>query len=144
MGRSMRFLLAASLWLAAGLVLAVPAWGWAQGGETLGSVQVTRAVLANGQPLAPGEYVLRLSKDVPTPVAGQTPGQSRWVEFVQGNEVKGREIATVLTTAELKAVLPEPMPEAGTSKTQLLRGGDYLRVWVNHDGTHYLLHLAVR
>jgi hypothetical protein len=35
------------------------------------------------------------------------------------------------------------MPASGTSKTELLKGNDYLRIWVNHGGTHYLVHLAL-
>ena len=33
-------------------------------------------------------------------------------------------------------------PASGSSKVELLRGNDYLRVWVNRGGTHYLVHLV--
>ena len=35
-------------------------------------------------------------------------------------------------------------PEAGRSRVDLLQSGEFVRVWVNHGGTHYLLHLPVR
>lgn len=113
------------------------------GSQTLGSVRVTKNVLANGEALAAGTYTLRVSADTPSVVVGQTPTQSRWVEFVQDGKVKGREMATVLTSGEIKTVLRQPSPEPGASATELLKGGDYLRIWVNHGGTHYLVHLAV-
>lgn len=113
------------------------------GSQTLGSVRVTRSVLANGEALAAGTYTLRLSADTPSAVVGQTPAQSRWVEFVQNGQVKGREVATVLTSAEIKTVVRQPGPEPGASATALLTGGDYLRIWVNRGGTNYLVHLAV-
>ena len=33
-------------------------------------------------------------------------------------------------------------PAAGTSKVQLLKGGDYYRIWVNAGGTQSLIHLG--
>jgi hypothetical protein len=113
------------------------------GSQALGSVRVTQNVLANGEALKAGTYTLRLSSDVPSVVVGQTPAESRWVEFVQGGKVVGKEMAIVLTRAEIKGVVNEPAPEAGSSKTELLKGGDYLRIWVNHGDTNYLVHLTV-
>jgi hypothetical protein len=37
-------------------------------------------------------------------------------------------------------VVKDAPPRAGASKVQTLRGNDYLRVWVNRGGTHYLIH----
>jgi hypothetical protein len=65
------------------------------------------------------------------------------VEFVKGGKVVGKEVATILTGPEAKAVTKGPGPASGSSKTELLKGNDYLRVWVNRGGTHYLVHLAV-
>jgi hypothetical protein len=109
---------------------------------SLGSIHIPQQVTANGQPLAAGTYTLRLSGDPVTPVVGQTPSQSHWVEFVQGGQVKGKEIATVATAAEVKQIAEMTPPAPGTSKVQTLKGADYVRVWINHGGTHYLLHLA--
>lgn len=110
---------------------------------SLGSVNVSRRVLANGQPLAAGTYTLRVAADPISPVLGQTPAESRWVEFVRGGKVVGREVATVVTGAEAKAVLNGPGPASGSARTDMLKGNDYLRIWVNRRGTHYLVHLAV-
>ena len=109
----------------------------------LGSVRVPQAVTANGQPLPAGTYTLRLSADAVAPVVGQTPTASKWVEFVQGSQVKGKELATVATPAEVKQIAKMAPPAAGTAKVQTLKGEDYIRVWINHGGTHYLVHLAV-
>jgi hypothetical protein len=32
-------------------------------------------------------------------------------------------------------------PRANGSKVELLKGGDYYRVWINRGGNHYLIHL---
>jgi hypothetical protein len=112
---------------------------------SIGSAQVPRKVMAGGQPLAAGTYTVRLSNDPVKPVVGQSPDGSRWVEFVQGGAVKGRELATVLTAADLKVVLDkgEAPPAPGSSRVEMLKGGEYLRLWFNQAGTHYLIHLAV-
>jgi hypothetical protein len=130
--------------LVAGAVLASQIPVLAQGTtESLGTVRISRQVLANGQALAAGTYTLRLTAETPTPVAGQTPAESRWVEFVQGGQVKGREMATVVTGPEARAVLNGPGPASGTARTDVLRGNDYFRIWINKSGTHYLVHLAI-
>ena len=110
----------------------------------LGRVRVARDVMANGQRLAAGSYTVRLTGDKGKPVVGQTTEASQWVEFVQGDQVKGRELATVLTPADAKVVAKGgARPGAGGASAVLLKGGDYIRVWINRAGTHYLLHLSV-
>ena len=117
---------------------------FAQTGTTsLGSARLPRAVVANGQPLAAGTYTIRLTGDSPSAVVGQTPTESKWVEFVQGGQVKGKEVATVLTGDEAKGVMKGKRPAAGAAQVELLKGEDYVRVWVNKGGTNYLVHLAV-
>ena len=32
---------------------------------------------------------------------------------------------------------------AGGVKVELLKGNDYLRIWINRGGTHYFIHLPV-
>jgi hypothetical protein len=34
-----------------------------------------------------------------------------------------------------------PPRSGGAAKVQTLRGNDYVRVWVNKGGNHYLIHL---
>ena len=125
-------------------VVAAPAMLAAQAeGQSLGSVNVPRQVKASGQPLAAGTYTLRLLPADLKGAVGQTPSESRWVEFVQGGKVMGKEVATVLTGPEARAVTKGPGPASGSSKTELLKGNDYIRIWVRKGDTHYLVHLAV-
>ena len=109
---------------------------------SIGSVRLPHKVTADGQGLAAGTYSLRLSDAVVPPVPGQTPAQTKWVEFVQGGSVKGKEVATVLTTAEAKQIAKQGLPAAGSAKIETLKGNDYLRVWINKGGTNYLIHLG--
>ena len=115
----------------------------AQAGESLGSVNVSKNVMANKQPLAAGTYTLRLLPEDLKGAVGQTPAESRWVEFVKGGKVAGKEVATVLKGPEARAVTKGSGPASGSSKTELLKGGDYIRIWVRRGDTHYLVHLSV-
>ena len=38
-------------------------------------------------------------------------------------------------------VVKDAAPRAGAAKVQTLQGNDYVRVWVNKGGNHYLIHL---
>jgi hypothetical protein len=122
-----------------------PATGAAQPAKqaavSLGSVKIPKGVSANGQPLAAGTYTVRLAGEGVPGKVGQTADLSRWCEFVQGQEVKGKELCTVLSSSEVGAVVKDAPPAAGASKVQMLKGNDYLRVWINRGGTHYLMHL---
>ena len=139
----MRHLVAAG---AIAILVAVSA-GSAQGqagpaaGSSLGSVTLPRPVLANGRSLPAGTYEVRLSSDVPTPAVGQSPGSSRFVEFVRAGQVAGREAATVLLAAEVEQVAKGRRVPPGTSRVELLRGADYVRVWINSGGTHFIIHM---
>jgi hypothetical protein len=112
-------------------------------GATIGSVRLTQAVTANGQPLAAGTYSVRLSDAAVTPVVGQSVEASHWVEFVQNGTVKGRELATVVPPADVKQIAKGTPPAAGSARVQMLKGADYLRVWLNRTGTQYLIHLSI-
>lgn len=109
----------------------------------LGSVRLPRAVMADGKALSAGSYTLRVSSDPVTPVKGQSAESARWVEFVQGGQVKGRELASVVASADVSAVVEGKPPAANTNKVELLKGGEFLRVWSNRGGSHYLIHLMV-
>jgi hypothetical protein len=110
---------------------------------SLGSVKIGRNVVADGKPLPAGTYVLRVSDEMPAKVVGQTLDESRWIEFLQGGQVKGRELATVLSKDALKDLTRKSAaPPAGSPRVQLLKGGDYYRVWINAGGTQYLIHLG--
>ena len=111
------------------------------GGTVLGSVTLTKKVLADGQPLAAGTYQVRLSADQPKPVVGQSPDAERYVEFVRAGKVVGREVATVISNTDMATMAKYRKPTANSSKVETLKGADYLRVWINRSGTNYLIHL---
>lgn len=115
----------------------------AQSATTLGTVRLGRAVMADGKALPAGSYSLRVSADPVTAVVGQASDNAKWVEFVQGGQVRGRELASVIPQAEVRQVVKGTAPASGTAKVELLKGGEYLRVWANRGGTHYLIHLVV-
>ena len=122
--------------------LCLPVALGAQTAQSLGSITLAKSVIADGQPLAAGTYTLRLSADTAAAVVGQPAGSERWVEFVQGGKVKGRELASVVSAADVKAVAKMPPPAAGSAKVQMLKGDEYVRVWVNRGGQNYLVHLT--
>jgi hypothetical protein len=108
----------------------------------LGSIHLTKGVKADGKPLGAGTYQLRLTAQAATPNAtGQTPSSERWVEFLQRGQVKGREVVTIVPQSEIDKVQKDTPPHANASKVEALKGGDYIRVWINRGGNHYLLHL---
>jgi hypothetical protein len=111
------------------------------GSAVLGSVTLTRKVLADGQPLAPGTYQVRLTADQPKPVVGQSPDAERYVEFVRGGKVVGREVATVISNTDMATLAKYRRPTANSSRVETLKGADYLRVWITRSGNNYLIHL---
>jgi hypothetical protein len=114
----------------------------AQGDTNLGTVTLNKAVTAGGQRLAPGAYQVRLTTDTPPPAVGQTPGSERYVEFVRGGKVVAREVATVVSEADIKQILDSPRrPAANSSRVETLKGDDYVRVWINRGGNNYIIHL---
>jgi hypothetical protein len=132
-------LLVGALVAALGLPAAVSAQ---TAGTSLGSVTLNKKVMANGQPLPPGTYQVRLTDDIPKPGAGQSPDAERYVEFVRGGKVVGREVATLVAEADVNQIAKgEKPPARGGSRVELLKGNVYLRVWLNRGGTHYFIHL---
>lgn len=114
------------------------------GEVALGTVSIPRRVMADGSPLAAGSYQVRLTAESAQPDAvGQLPQLERWVEFRQGNEVRGREVVSIVPASEIGEVASVTPPRSGDARVQLLRGNDYLRIWISRDGTHYLLHLRL-
>ena len=128
--------------LVAVMILGAPLALQAQDQTLASNVQIPRGVLANGQPLPAGTYTIRLSAEPVTPVVGQSEDSARWVEFVQNGQVRGKELATVVAPADVKVVAKRTPPAQGRGLVQLLRGDEYVRIWVNHEGTQYLIHLA--
>lgn|SRR5262249_12460963 len=112
------------------------------GNATLGTVHLAKKVMANGQPLAPGTYQVRLTSDSVSPAVGESPNSERWVEFVQGGKVAGREVATIVSADDIGKVAKGPgRPKANSSRVDTLKGGDYVRVWINKGGDNYLINM---
>ena len=113
------------------------------GEVALGSVRIPRAVTADGKPLPAGAYTVRVTAQEAKPEAvGTTEALERWAEFVQKGQVRGREVVSIVPATESKLVVKDTPPRAGGSKVQMLRGNEYLRVWFNRGGHHYLINLA--
>jgi len=119
--------------------LSVVATAQSPSATVLGTVQLGRSLMANGQRLAPGTYQVRLSTDPVTSVAGQQ-GEA-WVEFVRGGKVAGRELASVVSDAEIKSVVKGGRLPAGETRVEMLKEGQYWRVWLHKGANHYLIHL---
>jgi len=115
---------------------------FAQSANTsLGTVQLGKKVMADGKPLSPGTYQVRLTNDAPKPGVGQAPDAEKYVEFVKGGKVVAREVATVISADEIGKVAKGKKPARNGSSVELLKGGDYYRVWINRGGTNYLINL---
>jgi hypothetical protein len=123
---------------ATGPVAAAP-----EGQIALGSVHIPKAVKADGKALASGTYQVRLTAQAASPDAkGESPSTERWVEFVKGGKVAGREVVTIIPQAEIDKVQKDSPPKPNSSKVETLKGGDYVRLWINKGGTHYLVHFT--
>jgi hypothetical protein len=108
----------------------------------LGVVKLSRNVLANGQVLAAGSYEVRVTPQPAAPEAtGATPGLERWPEFLQNGQVKGREVVTIVPASEIGRIAKEPPPPEGRNRVEMLKGNNYLRVWMNRGSSHYFFHL---
>jgi len=115
----------------------------ANAGTSLGTVNLTRSVTLGGQRLAAGAYQVRLTNDAPQPGVGQSPDSEKFVEFLRAGKVVGREVATVVSNADIGTIAKGKRPGANASSVELLKGNDYLRVWINRGGQNYLIHLPV-
>jgi len=110
----------------------------------LGTVRIPRDVKAGGQALPAGTYQVRVTETAATPAApGQSPQSERWAEFLRGGKVIAREVVTVVPASEIKQVADMAPPPAGGARAEVLKGGDYLRLWFNRGGNHYLIHFNI-
>ena len=110
------------------------------GGQALGNIELPRRVLADGQALAAGTYGVHLTARGAAPALATL---ERWVEFRQEDVVVGREVAAIVPASEIGDVAESSPPASGSSRVEVLRGNEYVRVWINRNGTHYLIHLVV-
>ena len=115
----------------------------APGPMALGSVHIPAGVKADGKDLPAGTYQVRLTADEAKPDAkGSDEKLERWVEFVKGGKVAGREVVSIVPATEKQLVQKDTPPAAGGAKVETLKGGDYVRVWINKGGNYYLVHLT--
>jgi len=115
------------------------------GPVALGSVDLPRRVMADGQALAAGTYDVRVTEDSANPAApGQLPVLERWAEFRQNDVVRGREVVSIVPQSEIQSVAKSAPPSPGVARVEMLREDEYLRVWVNQSNTHYFIHLVAR
>src|SRR5262245_42033645 len=110
-------------------------------GTSLGSITLSKKVMADGKPLAAGTYKVRLTGDQPKPAVGESPESESYVEFLSGGKVVGREVATVVANADIGAVGKGMKVAPGGVRVDTLKGNDYVRVWINRGGNNYLIHL---
>ena len=116
--------------------------GYAQTSATaLGTVRVPNRLMADGKPLPAGTYTVRLTTDEGRPGVGQAPQGELYVEFVQGGKVIGRELAVVVSAADIGAIAKGQRLKADSSAVEMLKGGDYWRVWINRGGTNYIINM---
>jgi hypothetical protein len=115
-----------------------------EGQLALGTVHFPKGVKADGKPLPSGTYQVRLTPDPASPPAkGASPTLERWAEFVKGGKVVGREVVSIVPQADISKVQKDTPPRPGAAKVETLKGGDYVRVWINRGGNHYLMHFPV-
>jgi hypothetical protein len=127
------------------LVGAITADAAAQAKPTsLGSVTISQKVMADGKPLAPGTYQIRLTEETPKPGVGQSPEGERYVEFVRGGKVVAREVATVVSNADIGTISEGKKVAPGSTRVELLKGNDFVRIWINRGGNNYLIHLPAQ
>ena len=110
----------------------------------LGAVRIPRDVKGDGQALPAGTYQVRVTETPANPpAAGQTPQYERWAEFMRNGKVVAREVVTVVPAGDIKQVAEQNPPPAGGYRAEVLKGNDYLRLWINRGGNHYLIHFNI-
>ena len=137
-------------WLVAFLLAAFTGVAAAQQGQVpttetaLGSVRIPRSVKADGKELKAGTYQVRLTAQAAAPaVPGQTDGALGRVRAGrQGRRARSRQHRAGGRSEGPAAGsgLPGKAPSAG-SKVEMLKGNEYLRVWINRAGVSYLIHM---
>jgi len=130
------------------LIAGLSSVGAAQGqtsdgnGTVLARVTIPQDVLANGQPLSAGKYEVRLTDEWAEPLREGAAQGTQWVEFYANGRLSGREAALVIPANEIGAVSAW-RPAPGATRVDVLKDGDFVRVWTNRDGTNYLIYLPV-
>ncbi|MGE3510076.1 MAG: hypothetical protein AB7N65_14470 [Vicinamibacterales bacterium] len=114
------------------------------GPQWLGTVRIPTRVLADGKPLPAGSYRVRLTERTADDKAvGARHELERWVEFVQGGQVKGQALAPVIPADAVQTVAEATPPARGRFTVQRLTrdSDDYVRLWYNLRGDQILIYL---
>jgi hypothetical protein len=111
--------------------------------DLLATVHITQAVIAGDTPLPRGEYDIRLATGGPAPLAGQSPGAQRWIEFVDGDLVTARDVAEVLRDDDVTPMGASARPVRDGTRVEMLKGGEFLRISVKRGSERFLIHLPV-
>jgi hypothetical protein len=112
-------------------------------GPVLAVVDVPAPVWASGKRLPAGTYELRPVAALPRFSEGQKACGSCLVAFVQDGVVRGEERATILPAAEAEAFSKGTKPPTDGARVDLLAKGSYVRIWINRQGTDYIISLPV-
>ena len=100
-----------------------------------------------GRQAAPGRHLRRQADGAGSGAEGGRHDarlSSAGSSSCRAERVKGREVVSIVPQAEIKMVVKDAPPAAGASKVQVLRGNEYVRVWINKGGNHYLIHLPAQ
>ncbi len=106
------------------------------------SIRIPVAVLADGKPLPPGQYSLRLTGDQ-RPQPGQPTGAQQAVEIIAGGNVVARETAEVLRDDDRPPVGASSESVQSGTRVEMLKGGEFLRISMKRDGARYLVYLPI-
>ena len=106
------------------------------------SVRIPITVLADGKPLPPGQYTLRLTGNQP-PQPGQPSGAQQAVEIMAGGKVVARETAEVLRDDDRPPVGASSQSVQSGTRVEMLKGGEFLRISMKRDGARYLVYLPI-
>ncbi len=89
-------------------------------------------------------YRVRLTgQAAETAPVGQLAKLERWIEFVQGDAVKGRAMAPVVPSRAVPQVAESRPPAQGRFRVERLKQDDYLRLWYNLGGDQILIYLPI-
>ncbi len=113
------------------------------GNEVAASVQIPVTVLADGKPVPPGKYSIRLTAERPGPLPGQPVGAQQRVELLADGKVVAQEIAEVLKDEDLPAEGASSQHVQNGTRVEMLKGGEFLRISIKRDGARYLLYLPI-
>jgi hypothetical protein len=75
------------------------------------------------------------------PAVGESPNLEQWVEFLQAGKIKGKAVASIVPPDQIDQVAEARAPSPGHARVDVLKGNDYVRVWINKGGDSYLIHL---